>query len=62
MVKTYKGVTIDRNVSGYYVAFVPDPTDTVYYSSVRVMADTLAGIKGSIRDVLAHGASAVGYR
>lgn len=59
---TYKGVSIDRNAQGYYVAYVPDPTDRVYYSSVRVMADSLAGIKGSIRDVLAHGADAVGYR
>lgn len=59
----YRGVTIETLPhSGMYRAFVEDPTDTVYHSSVWVMADTLAGIKHCIRDVQTHGASAVGYR
>ena len=43
--KEYKDTFIERNIHGYYIAWVDRGTDTT-----QVVADTVAGIKKMITD------------
>lgn len=52
--RAYRGVTFDWSASGWWVAHVPIPGHWLQ-SSVIVKADTVAGIREAIADVLNGG-------